>query len=696
MPTVPRPERQVARQELPGVRLTAAATPESEGAGIAEAQGQQGQALAGVGAKTEAFGEHLYADVLEKERQRANQTAILAADTGLGQWVTKRVYDPQTGALQVKGMDAQALPEQVRDEFNQHADQIEAGLSTPDQKLAFRRIRAERGLSLDHVISQHTLAESEQYEGQVVQAALVNSRNFAIASSDNPRQVGLELQRQRDAIAVHGKHLGWSADAIKEQQDANVSATHVGVIEKMLAEEKTKAAQVYFEEAQAKNQINGDQIARIEKALQEGTLRKQSQQVSDAILSGSYGVRADGSNKGEGYFGALKRPDGNFSSELSIGVEIDGKEIDIPALVPTLTDKEVKTLLNQAPDEKIPDSIVEKATAYAKTRIAAGKSPFAGAGEASKTLAPSVDRATPEPAQRPATLRAALDQAKAIDDPKLRDEVSARIEHAWSIKEVQQREDDEAASKAAFNILDRYRGDITKIPTTTWASFSGGTKSALRSYGEHLAKGDPVETDWPTYYGLMTKAGNAPADFANENLLGYRAKLGNGEFKQLTDLQLAIRNKDANALDKTAPGFRDKEQIVNDTLTQYGIDPKAKPDTDEGKAIAQLRRMLDQRIDAAQAGGAKKVTNTEMQQTLDGLLGQNVTTPGSWWGTWFGHTFFGSTQKRLLDVTAADIPQAERATIEKAIRDSGRTVSDATVLDTYLNVLVRRNYKARK
>jgi hypothetical protein len=576
MPTVQKQQRQVVLQELPGVRLTAAKTPESEGAGIAEAKGQQASALIGIGGKTTALGEEL----AQRERQRTDDTAILAADTDLGQWMTKRVYDPKTGALTVKGKDAQGLPEQISDEFNQHADRIEAGLSTPEQKFAFRRVRAERGLSLYHVIGQHALAESEQYEGQVAAASLVNSRNLAIASGDL-RQIGIELQRQRDIVAVHGAHLGWSPEQIKEQSDANVSATHVGVIEKFLADEKPKAAQVWFEEAKAKSEINGDQIARIEKALHEGTTRKQGQAQADAIIA------AGG----------------------------------------TLTDQREK--------------------------------------------------------------------ARQIDDADVRDQVMQRIEHEWSIKEVQQRQDAEAALSRAFTILDS-TPNVAKIPPTAWVSFSGAERSSLRAYADRLAKGDPVETDWTQYYRLMTVAADDPASFASANLLSYRGYLGNGEFKQLTDLQLAIRNKDANALDKQVPGFRDREQIVNDTLTQYGIDPKSKPDTDEGRAIAQLRRMLDQRVDAAQAGG-KKVTNTEVQQTLDALLGQSVTTPGSWWGLWpLSSAHLSTTTKRLIDMTAGDVPDAERTTIEKALRDTGRAVTDQTVLDTYLNVLIRRNYKARK
>jgi len=78
--------------------------------------------------------------------------------------------------------------------------------------------------------------------------------------------------------------------------------------------------------------------------------------------------------KGLGYFGQLKRPGGGISTELSIGVSIDGEEIEIPALVPTLTKKEIDYLLvGNEPNEEI----IRKAVAHAKKRKVGGRSPFA-------------------------------------------------------------------------------------------------------------------------------------------------------------------------------------------------------------------------------------------------------------------------------------------------------------------------------
>jgi hypothetical protein len=67
-------------------------------------------------------------------------------------------------------------------------------------------------------------------------------------------------------------------------------------------------------------------------------------------------------------------------------VELGGKETELPLLVPTLSQDEINFLLNtnvDAPDflSKMPQTIKDKAIAFAKKRIAEGKSPFAGPGD---------------------------------------------------------------------------------------------------------------------------------------------------------------------------------------------------------------------------------------------------------------------------------------------------------------------------
>lgn len=93
------------------------------------------------------------------------------------------------------------------------------------------------------------------------------------------------------------------------------------------------------------------------------------------------GYRADGSKKSaQGYLGPVKNNvTGGTMTEVSIGVEMNGQEIEIPAMVPGLTQEEIDTLANMELEgnaANIPESIKQKAEAHARQRLAKGRSPF--------------------------------------------------------------------------------------------------------------------------------------------------------------------------------------------------------------------------------------------------------------------------------------------------------------------------------
>jgi|DEB0MinimDraft_3_1074331.scaffolds.fasta_scaffold00092_21 hypothetical protein len=96
--------------------------------------------------------------------------------------------------------------------------------------------------------------------------------------------------------------------------------------------------------------------------------------------------RSDGSKKSaRGYLGpVVNKIDGRTMTEVSIGVESDGKEMFIPTMVPTLTPEEVEALANMEVEgnaRAIPESIVKKAIEHARKRIKEGKDPFYQDGE---------------------------------------------------------------------------------------------------------------------------------------------------------------------------------------------------------------------------------------------------------------------------------------------------------------------------
>lgn len=106
-----------------------------------------------------------------------------------------------------------------------------------------------------------------------------------------------------------------------------------------------------------------------------------------SVNGGGYGLRNDGKTyKGTGWLGELKTADGGVATEYtsqSEAVKVNGKRIDFPTLVPTLTKDEVELMVNDIiPNKKpVPDEIMQKAVDHARMRLANGQSVFANDGK---------------------------------------------------------------------------------------------------------------------------------------------------------------------------------------------------------------------------------------------------------------------------------------------------------------------------
>jgi hypothetical protein len=88
-----------------------------------------------------------------------------------------------------------------------------------------------------------------------------------------------------------------------------------------------------------------------------------------------YGTRVDGTKKGAGFLGEIKLPGGQVATEVSVGVNINGKDVEIPTLVPTLS-AEQKAFIANGGDPRTRPDIIKAATEHASKRIAGGMSPF--------------------------------------------------------------------------------------------------------------------------------------------------------------------------------------------------------------------------------------------------------------------------------------------------------------------------------
>lgn len=273
MPTVPRYEQQVSENALPNVRMPTEAPLEAFGAG----QGMSNVTRAAQGVLKTAQ------DIYVEEKRKGDQVAVLGADRELSAWETKRLYDPKTGALNTRGKDSFGIPEQVSADFKKFVGELEAGLSNADQKIAFQRMAGSRGVDIERALTKHVSSEMRSYDDNVTESYLKSERDAASASYMDQERVDMAIERQLGAIADHAKRHGLPNEWIALKSSETLSKTHFDVTARYLANGQDLAAKKYFDTH--KEEFTGADATSLEKALEEGSVRGESQRTTDKIMA---------------------------------------------------------------------------------------------------------------------------------------------------------------------------------------------------------------------------------------------------------------------------------------------------------------------------------------------------------------------------------------------------------------------------
>jgi hypothetical protein len=263
--------QQVQERPLPGVRLTAAPSID---------------AAAAPGDKLMRIGADIYAD----ETRKQDEIAVMEADNKLSDWEVKRLYDPQNGALNKRGKDAFGLPDQVGKELDDTIGEIRTSLSNDRQRMAFERRATARKTDINTTLSKHVFGEIRKHDDAETENFIANSRQSAVLNYDNPDRIGLEIERQQGAIVDYANRNGLGPEYVKQKVAQVHSDTHVGVIDRMLANGQDRGAKVYFDGV--RTDIAGNDITKVEQKLQVAITEGEGMRAADDVWK-TQGPRSD-------------------------------------------------------------------------------------------------------------------------------------------------------------------------------------------------------------------------------------------------------------------------------------------------------------------------------------------------------------------------------------------------------------------
>ncbi len=277
MPTVPYAQQRIEPAALPGPRLSPEAPAEAFGA-------------PGVGRVSDAA-----VAIINDEKRKSDQLAVLEADKDLSALGTRLEYDKQAGFRNRQGKDAFGVPKQVSEDFNKGAGEIAARMTNEAQRAALHQRILSHQTSLDGRVQHYVYGERQKYDLEVTDAFISNERDAAalaagsfnsadpVAAKLAKDRINLATDRQVAALVDHADKHGRSDEWLKDNVNKTISGTHVMVIDKMLANQQDLAAQKYYHAN--KNGISGKDSITIDKALEEGIFRGKSQRTTDSIMN---------------------------------------------------------------------------------------------------------------------------------------------------------------------------------------------------------------------------------------------------------------------------------------------------------------------------------------------------------------------------------------------------------------------------
>lgn len=279
----------------------------------------------------------------------------------------------------------------------------------------------------------------------------------------------------------------------------------------------------------------------------------------------------------------------------------------------------------------------------------------------------------------------AMAEARKIKDPKIQDATVKEIETRY----VEQARAKKQYEDQVFNQASEHIKQFGEVPPSTiWNQLSLEDQVKLQGRIHDYRKGIEPNTNWGDYYYLKTLS-SSPATrdkFLQINLdKEYRNKLDDAAFKELTGLQVGIRNRDENII-KELDGFRTHQEIVNTALNSAGIDPSPKDGSKDAKKVEEFRRKVDIEVQKYQDSTGKKVNNQEMQRIIDNMMVEAVTNKGWIWDT-KKRVFEIQPEDKIEDVSIKDIPRVERLKIEQALQKRQIPITDDAVKSLYLTKL---------
>jgi hypothetical protein len=279
MPKIPVYERQLVQDRgTPNVRIGVDAPASAFGGGEQQAIETAGKAF------------DIVADTYAKAKQDADTTAAQAEIIKLKNSKNFLLNDPTQGALYTKGTNALGVVDKTLEAFDKQSAEREAAAANDDQKNLIRSFAASYRSDLQNDLMKHAGKEGQALQEQVADSGIKAAQDEAILNANDPEKIAKNMIEVNAYAADKARRLGMDGTTTKLYIQTEVSKTHSAILERKLNNGDDLAASEYFKAN--RDQFTGADASRLEKVLEEGSLRGESQRQTDAIMQAGLGPAA--------------------------------------------------------------------------------------------------------------------------------------------------------------------------------------------------------------------------------------------------------------------------------------------------------------------------------------------------------------------------------------------------------------------
>jgi len=631
MPVAPTYERQVAPAGFPQERVSTSISPDVFGGGrAAEASNQAFQQTADIAQRR-----------FEQIKQRADITATQDFAARLVESENKMLYDPQDGAFSVQGAgvtqgDYIGDYTRTRQEF---VDQmIESSAKNPQQREMMMKIARDRGSEFNGQLNRHFFQETEKYEVATDKSLYEtldddSAKNFTVPGRVENNQ---KLQ-EGSALKTYGRKL--DPVQMSEMLMQRRSATWRNVLQAQIDAKDVGGARVKFDMLTGKN---------IPGMIEKGTIDWKS-------LPG------------------VQNENGTVSSTVTIGV--DGGELGMKpgteVLIPTLWDgerhstdeaiahaketgKHLGVFENSASAQNYEDNVLHPA----QERVAKGLSPdnmtakdidhieklFKVAHDNDAALATAREIESKSPgnyaaqdkalakitnAEQYEKVRAYLHQKRADADASKKQTEENFVDTAKKII-LQKQKDGLAAQGIQQDPASGGWGEpevvdpFSHLPTSMQAQMTPELKKKIWDGINPNVYDDP---DAVQEFERKISDPRTALEFARSDIRGqYQGRVTASRMNHMLEVAASVVSKSGGS-DPYITSAKIKTEAIDSAISNgLGINPKAKPGSDEYNMANEFRAAVYDRVKEVEASGKKP----DYQQIADDVVAKISVDSGHW------------------------------------------------------------------